>query len=93
MLGLFTRLAAIPLIIDMAVAITTTKIPVLLGHGIGPFQLRDVPIYGFWGFAHEARTDYSMLLGSIFLLIVGAGLWSLDALLAKKTEGERTVDI
>ena len=34
---------------------------------------------GFWKMAHEARTDWSMLLGSLFLLIVGAGLWSLDA--------------
>jgi hypothetical protein len=29
--------------------------------------------------AHEARTDYAMLLASIFLLLVGAGSWSLDA--------------
>jgi hypothetical protein len=28
--------------------------------------------------AHEARVDYAMLLGSAFLLIVGAGPWSLD---------------
>jgi putative oxidoreductase len=34
--------------------------------------------------AHEARTDVSMLLGSIFLLIVGAGAWSLDARLGSK---------
>jgi hypothetical protein len=32
--------------------------------------------------AHEARTDYCMLLGGLFLLIVGAGLWSMDAALA-----------
>jgi uncharacterized membrane protein YphA (DoxX/SURF4 family) len=40
---------------------------------------------GFWAMAHEARTDWSMLLGSIFLLIVGAGPWSLDSRLG----GER----
>jgi uncharacterized membrane protein YphA (DoxX/SURF4 family) len=34
--------------------------------------------------AHEARTDFAMLLGSIFLLIVGAGAWSLDARLMRK---------
>jgi uncharacterized membrane protein YphA (DoxX/SURF4 family) len=34
--------------------------------------------------AHEARTDFSMLLGSLFLLIVGAGAWSLDARLRAK---------
>jgi uncharacterized membrane protein YphA (DoxX/SURF4 family) len=38
--------------------------------------------YGFWGMLHEARTDLSMLLGLLFLLIVGAGAWSLDGRLA-----------
>lgn len=65
-LGLLTRLAAIPLIIDMLVAIATTKIPMLLHTG-------------FWSMAHEARTDLAMLLGSVFLLLVGAGSWSVDA--------------
>jgi putative oxidoreductase len=74
--GWLTRLAAIPLIIDMLVAIATTKIPILLNKG-------------FWAMAHEARTDWSMLLGSIFLLIVGAGTWSVDAVLAP---GRRALD-
>ncbi len=64
--GLFTQLAAIPLIIDMLVAISTTKLPFLVEHG-------------FWAAAHEARVDWCMLLGSLFLLIVGAGEWSMDA--------------
>jgi len=63
--GLLTRLAAIPLIIDMLVAIATTKLPMLESQG-------------FWGMAHEARVDFAMLLGSAFLLIVGAGPWSID---------------
>ena len=63
--GLLTRLAAIPLIVDMLVAIATTKLPILESQG-------------FWSMAHEARVDYAMLLGSAFLLIVGAGPWSLD---------------
>ena len=70
--GLLTRLAAIALIIDMLVAISTTKIPMLMKSG-------------FWAMAHEARTDYSMLLGSIFLLIVGAGAWSMDARMTART--------
>lgn len=82
--GPLTRLAAIPLIIDMVVAILSTKIPILIGHGFWGFSLRQVPYYGFWGMAHEARTDFSMLLSSIFLLIVGAGAWSIDMLLASK---------
>jgi uncharacterized membrane protein YphA (DoxX/SURF4 family) len=34
--------------------------------------------------AHEARDDFLMLLGSVYLLIAGAGAWSLDALLARE---------
>lgn len=84
LIGFLTRLAAIPLIIDMLVAILSTKIPILLGHGFWGFSLRTVPYYGFWGMAHEARTDFAMLLGSIFLLIVGAGLWSIDARMSSR---------
>jgi uncharacterized membrane protein YphA (DoxX/SURF4 family) len=68
-IGLLTRLAAIPLIINMLVAIASTKIPILLDKG-------------FWSMLHEARTDWSMLLGSIFLLLVGAGKYSVDRNLA-----------
>jgi putative oxidoreductase len=82
LIGLLTRLAAIPLIIDMLVAILSTKIPILLGHGFWGFSLRTLPYYGFWGMAHETRTDFAMLLGLIFLLIVGAGRWSVDARIA-----------
>jgi putative oxidoreductase len=84
LIGLLTRLAAIPLIIDMLVAILSTKLQILLGHGFWGFSLRPLPYYGFWGMAHEARTDFAMLLGSIFLLIVGAGAWSLDARLCRQ---------
>jgi putative oxidoreductase len=84
LLGFLTRLAAIPLIVDMLVAIVSTKIPILLGYGFWGFSLRNVPYYGFWGMAHEARTDFSMLLGSLFLLLVGAGAWSIDARLTRK---------
>jgi putative oxidoreductase len=79
LLGLLTRLAAVPLIIVMLMAILSTKIPILLGHGFWSFNLRNLPYYGFWGMAHEARTDFAMLLCSMFLLIVGAGAWSVDA--------------
>lgn len=86
LLGLLTRLAAIPLIIVMLMAILSTKIPILLGHGFWGFSLRTLPYYGFWGMAHETRTDWSMLLGSLFLLIVGAGAWSLDARLFRQAD-------
>jgi uncharacterized membrane protein YphA (DoxX/SURF4 family) len=84
LIGLLTRLASVPLIIDMLAAILSTKIPILLGYGFWGFSLRALPYYGFWGMAHESRTDFAMLLGSIFLLIVGAGAWSLDASLGKR---------
>ena len=87
LLGLFTRLAAVPLVVIMLAAIISTKVPVLLGHGFWGFSLRQLPYYGFWGMAHEARTDWAMLLGSVFLLIVGAGAWSIDARLAFRPTG------
>ena len=71
LLGIFTRLAVMPLIAIMLVAISSTKIPILLDKG-------------FWAMAHEARTDYAMLLGSIFLLAVGAGRLSLDTYLENR---------
>jgi putative oxidoreductase len=83
--GLLTRLAAIPLIIDMCVALISTKLPILLGHGFWRFGLSKLPSYGFRSRTHEARTDFAMLLGSIFLLIVGAGAWSLDMRPASNT--------
>jgi putative oxidoreductase len=69
--GLLTRGAAVPLLIDMTVAITTTKIPML-------------HTQGFWAMAHEARTDWCMFLGALFLLIVGPGAWSIDARLTSR---------
>ena len=84
-LGLLTRLAAIPLIIIMIVAIVSTKIPILLGHDVWIFHVSKLPRYGFWSAAHEARADFCMLLGAIYLLIEGAGAWSVDARLARKS--------
>jgi uncharacterized membrane protein YphA (DoxX/SURF4 family) len=77
-LGLFTRLAVIPLLGVMLVALFTTKLPILFGHDLGPFQVRQLSQYGFWSMAHESRTDFSMVMGSLFLLIVGAGPLSVD---------------
>lgn len=77
-IGLYTRGSALVTATIMIVAIITTKIPVLLGYSFGPFALRDVPFYGFLSMVHEMRTDWAMLLGSVFLLITGAGPWSFD---------------
>jgi putative oxidoreductase len=82
-LGLLTRLAAIPLIIIMIVAIVSTKVPILLGHDFWIFHLPKLPRYGLWTMLHEVRADFDMLLGALYLQIEGAGAWSLDAMLAR----------
>ena len=82
--GFLTRFAAIPLIITMVVAIISTKIPILLGHEFWIFHLPKMDHYGFWSAEHESRADLAMLLGSLFLLIEGAGRWSIDALLSAR---------
>ena len=87
-LGLFTRLAAIPLIVTMVAAIVSTKIPILLGHDLWIFHLSsEMKRIGVWSMLHEARTDLVMLLASIYLLIEGGGRWSLDAWLSSSRSG------
>jgi uncharacterized membrane protein YphA (DoxX/SURF4 family) len=66
LVGLITRIGAIPLIVIMLVAMMSTKVPILVNDG-------------FWQMAHAARTDFSMLLGSLFLFLNGGGTYSLDA--------------
>jgi len=88
-LGLLTRLAAIPLIIVIIVAIVSTKVPMVVGHDVGIFHVAKLPRYGFWSMAHEARNDFCMLLGAIYLLIEGAGQWSFDAQLARRFANRR----
>ncbi|EHM7982872.1 MULTISPECIES: DoxX family protein [Bacteroidota] len=70
LLGLLTRLASIPLIIIMLVAIATTKTSILANEGI-------------WELLHGSRTDWAMLLGSMFLLIKGGGNWSIDKIVMR----------
>lgn len=65
LIGFLTRISVLPLIAIMFTAIASTKVPILLESG-------------FWKMAHDSRTDFSMLLCSIFLLLEGAGRWSLD---------------
>lgn len=81
LLGFLTRLAAIPLLIDITVAILSTKLPILAGHSYGIPKLAH---YNLRGMLHEARTDFSMWLGLLFLLLVGAGPWSLDRAFAAR---------
>ena len=68
LIGLWTRAAAVPLLIVIAIAIATTKIPELFR-----------PHQGFWYMVGDARTDFAMLCSLVFLIILGGGAWSLDA--------------
>lgn len=86
LLGLFTRLAAVPLIVIMIVAFISTKVPIWLGEDWWIFHVRELKQYGFWSFMHESRTDWAMLMGACYLLAAGAGRCSLDRVLAKPTE-------
>lgn len=83
-LGLLTRPAAIVLLINISIAILSTKVPILLGRGYWLFKLPELKSYGFWSMAHEARTDLSMFMGLLFLLIVGGGSWSADRRLMRE---------
>ena len=72
-IGLFARLASIPLLIIILTAIATTKIPELFH-----------PNQGFWFMVSDARTDFAMTMALLFLFSVGAGSWSLDTCCGKK---------
>lgn len=73
LVGLFTRLASIPLFIIMIVAFITTKIPELTEKG-------------FWFMAHDYRTDFAMTLLLIYLLIYGGGKNSLDYKIEQRSQ-------
>ena len=81
--GFGTRLIALPFIIEMLVAMASTKIPLYLG--TSPLPLPPVPPQvGFWAVIHEIRSEYAQLMTCAFLLFAGPGPWSIDALVARR---------
>jgi len=81
--GLLTRVIAIPFIIEMVVAMLSTKISLYLG--TSPLPLPPAPPrIGMWAVLHEVRSEYAQLLTTAFLLINGPGKWSLDAILRRR---------
>src|SRR5580765_877991 len=80
--GLLTRLIAIPFIIEMIVAMLSTKISLYLGTSPLPLPAAP-PQIGFWAVLHEIRSEYAQILTSAFLLIVGSGRLSLDSYFRK----------
>ena len=85
LLGIFTRFTAFWFVVEMIVAILSTKISLYLG--TSPLPLPAVPPkIGFWAVEHESRSDMAQLLTCLFLLIEGAGKKSVDAFLKKNKE-------
>jgi uncharacterized membrane protein YphA (DoxX/SURF4 family) len=92
LLGLLTRLATMPMIVDMLGALLITKLPIFWGHApLFPGE------HGWWDFIHESRVDLAQLCGSRFPLVVGGGALPLDARLSRSTRasppaGDRSND-
>jgi putative oxidoreductase len=73
LLGLWTKLVSIPLLIVITTAVATTKVPEL-------FRVHQ----GFWYMVSDARTDFAMFCCLVFLILIGGGSWSLETKLAKR---------
>jgi uncharacterized membrane protein YphA (DoxX/SURF4 family) len=90
MSGFLTRLIAIPFVIEMIVAIVSTKVALFLG--TSPLPLPPAPPQiGIWAVLHEIRSDYAQIMCALFLLIAGPGPWSLDGILARAKRFQSTI--
>lgn len=79
--GLFTRFVAFYFIVQMMVAVLSTKIGLYFGNS--PLPMPAVaPKMGIWAVEHESRTDYAQIMTCLFLLIEGAGRMSVDFIIA-----------
>jgi len=68
--GILVRLTSLPLLVIMGTAIITTKLPKLFNEG-------------FWTMAHDSRTDFAMTMLLLYIIIYGAGKFSVDKILEK----------
>jgi putative oxidoreductase len=88
--GLLTRVIAVPFVVEMLVAMASTKIALYLG--TSPLPLPPAPpTVGIWAVLHEIRSDYAQIMSVLFLGIVGPGSWSVDAVLANRRRQNGTV--
>jgi putative oxidoreductase len=79
--GLFTRVTALYFVLEMIVAILTTKIALYLGTSPLPLP-PSPPQNGIWAVLHEIRSDYAQILTCLFLLVEGPGRRSLDFIIS-----------
>ncbi len=86
--GLGTRLISAPFIIEMVVAILSTKVGLYFGTSPLP-KPPAAPFSGWWAVLHESRSDYAQLLSCAFLLVAGPGPWSVDAVLQRRRASRR----
>jgi uncharacterized membrane protein YphA (DoxX/SURF4 family) len=87
MLGLLTRFIALPMVIEMVVAMLSTKISLFLGtYPLPPPS--SPPTVGMWAVLHEIRSEYAQLMVCLFLIAAGPGRYSLDALLSRTRRRE-----
>ena len=82
MSGRGTRLISVPFVIEMLVAILSTKISLYLGTSPLPAPSAR-PVMG-GAVPHEIRSEYAQIMTCIYLLAAGPGPWSLDALLLRR---------
>ncbi len=86
--GLLTRFVATAFVIEMVVAILSTKVSLYLGTSpLAPPP--SPPKVGFWAVMHEVRSEYAQLLTCAFLVVVGPGAWSLDAWVEERRQRAR----
>ena len=90
--GFLTRLIAIPFVVEMLVAMLSTKVALYLG--TSPLPLPPAPPQiGAWAVLHEIRSEYAQIMSSLFLLVAGPGPWSVDALLARRSIGRTSAAV
>jgi uncharacterized membrane protein YphA (DoxX/SURF4 family) len=89
MAGLLTRVVALGFVVEMAVAILSTKISLFLGNSPLPLPASP-PKVGIWAVLHEVRSEWAQLATCLFLVLAGAGAWSLDAWRAGRAPGQVT---
>jgi len=88
--GLFTRVTAFYFMVQMIIAVFSTKIDLYFGRSPLPAPAAP-PKMGIWAVLHEIRSDYAQILTCLFLLIEGPGVRSLDFIRSMSRNARRLV--